>query len=388
MFLGADERPLDKLKENKRAERFEFVTPNRSDLSEISTLFYESVQEASSPSKVLEILEHNSDALLAFKNKSTGRMGVVAILPLNDAGYIALADNRLDTVSPDKKYLCKLGQTPSAIYIWGVGITPYVTAGLGLVMQKLEKPPYVGKPLYAKAANQKSFKFLLNLGFTQGAHIHGFWQPEIFQYVRDSQGLQKTKKDTPSYDSFNPNANSPKKIGIKVVHTSEELSQVFMIRGAAYLGEQGVPWSEDVDGNDYCSAHLIGYVGREPAACLRMRFFANFSKIERLAVLPRFRDTSIAVRIVKAGVDYGKAKGYRRFYGHTAIETGAIWKRFGFAARTMEPIRYKTDQVYFEGDMITRPDHLAISPKTEPYIILRPEGQWHRKGPIEGDKVE
>jgi len=33
------------------------------------------------------------------------------------------------------------------------------------------------------------------------------------------------------------------------------------------------------------ATHLVGYVGAEPAATLRLRYFGDFVKIERLAVL-------------------------------------------------------------------------------------------------------
>ncbi len=55
-----------------------------------------------------------------------------------------------------------------------------------------------------------------------------------------------------------------------------------------------MPYEEEFDGNDFSSTHLLGYVGDEPAGCLRIRYFASFAKIERLAVRHEFRHTRLA----------------------------------------------------------------------------------------------
>src|SRR4051794_24719610 len=63
------------------------------------------------------------------------------------------------------------------------------------------------------------------------------------------------------------------------------------------------PYEEEFDGNDFSATHLIGYVGNEPAACLRVRYFADFAKIERLAVRREFRTTRLAVTVMRAGIE-------------------------------------------------------------------------------------
>ena len=384
MHQVIEARPLDQLKGNRKSENFKFIEPTKDVIFELSQLFYDNVDKASPPDVVDSVLAHNSDILMVFQNQKTRRLGAVIILPLTKSGHIALSDDRLDTVNPDLKHVCKKGEKPSAIYIWGVGITPDTTPGFALVMEKFDRAPYTGCPLYAKAAHRKAARLLHNLGFTEGAYIYGSYSAELFAYERDADIEDVKFEGKTSYDSYDPAGAKPNEIGVKVVHNANELSQVFMIRGAAYIGEQGIPYSEDVDGNDYSSTHLIAYVGHEPAACMRMRFFAGFAKIERLAVLPHFRHTAAATRIVKAGIELGKAKGYQRFYGQSELETMAIWRRVGFIQRTEEAVQYKTDRKYYEGDMVTSRHPKPVTPLSGPYVILRPEGQWHREGPLDG----
>ena len=113
--------------------------------------------------------------------------------------------------------------------------------------------------------------------------------------------------------------------------------QVVAIRGAVYLSEQSCPYDEEFDGNDFCAMHLIGSVDREPAGCLRLRFFADFAKLERLAVRHEFRGTSLALDMCRAAKELSRLKGYTRIYGHVQPRLIPFWKRLG--ARPMEARR-------------------------------------------------
>jgi hypothetical protein len=73
--------------------------------------------------------------------------------------------------------------------------------------------------------------------------------------------------------SANPN---PRSISIRIARDPNDLMLVTAIRAAVYLAEQDCPIEEEFDGNDLVAAHFIGFVGTEPAGCLRVRFFGEF----------------------------------------------------------------------------------------------------------------
>ena len=77
---------------------------------------------------------------------------------------------------------------------------------------------------------------------------------------------------------------NPPSISIRIARDPNDLMLVTAIRAAVYLAEQDCPIEEEFDGNDLVAAHFIGFVGTEPAGCLRVRFFGEFAKVERLAV--------------------------------------------------------------------------------------------------------
>ena len=82
----------------------------------------------------------------------------------------------------------------------------------------------------------------------------------------------------PSSASINQRA-----ITIRIARDPNDLMLVTAIRAAVYMAEQDCPIEEEFDGNDLVAAHFIGFVGTEPAGCLRVRFFGDFAKVERLA---------------------------------------------------------------------------------------------------------
>lgn len=92
-------------------------------------------------------------------------------------------------------------------------------------------------------------------------------------------------------------------VSIRVASSLNDLMQVVAIRAAAFLAEQSCPYGEEFEGNDFCALHLIGSINDEPAGCLRVRFFADFAKLERLAVRHEFRRSRLAFDIVRTGIN-------------------------------------------------------------------------------------
>jgi predicted GNAT family N-acyltransferase len=174
-----------------------------------------------------------------------------------------------------------------------------------------------------------------------------------------------------------------KTISIRVAASLSDLMQVVAIRAAVYMAEQECPYDEEFDGNDFCTMHLIGSVGSEPAACMRIRFFADFAKLERLAVRHEFRGTALVFEIARAAKELCRLKGYTRIYGHALERLIPFWKRLG--ARPMEPRRpvIFSDFSYTEMLIPTEPHPNALSLESDPYVLIRPEGEWDKPGPLE-----
>jgi len=177
--------------------------------------------------------------------------------------------------------------------------------------------------------------------------------------------------------------NVSKSMSVRIARDMTDLMLVTAIRSAVYLAEQDCPMDEEFDGNDLVAAHFIGFIGKEAVACLRVRFFGDFAKVERLAVRHQYRKSRIAFKLVQASVDYVKRKGFRRIYGQAQDRLVNFWAHFG--ARPLGDNRKLTfsDFSYTEMLLEFEPDQNAITLDSDPYVIIRPEGEWDTPGILE-----
>ncbi len=171
-----------------------------------------------------------------------------------------------------------------------------------------------------------------------------------------------------------------RRITIRIARNLNDLMIVASIRSAVYLAEQDCPYEEEFDGNDLVAAHFIGFIDDEPVACLRARFFADFAKVERLAVRRQYRRSTIAFRLVRACVAFLKRKGYRRIYGQAQDRLVDFWARFGAKPLGHNRKLVFSDFSYTEMLLELEPDPRAITIDSDPYVIIRPEGDWDRPG--------
>jgi predicted GNAT family N-acyltransferase len=177
--------------------------------------------------------------------------------------------------------------------------------------------------------------------------------------------------------------SSSKAITIRIARDPNDLMTVFAIRSAVYLAEQDCPMEEEFDGNDLVAAHFLGFVGNEPVACLRVRFFGDFAKVERLAVRHQFRKSRVSFKLVQASVEYVKRKGFRKIYGQAQDRLVDFWAHFG--AKPLPAKREITfsDFSYTEMLLEIEPSPDAITLESDPYVIIRPEGEWDEPGVLD-----
>ena len=124
-------------------------------------------------------------------------------------------------------------------------------------------------------------------------------------------------------------SNRPE-ITIKLASTSDEMMQCFMLRAAVFMGEQQCPYWEEYDGNDYTASHLILYVDGEPAASIRVRWFAGFAKLERAIILKRYRSYGLFIPFVHWAKEFCRKKGYPKAYLHGQKRLWPIFEKDGF----------------------------------------------------------
>lgn len=172
-----------------------------------------------------------------------------------------------------------------------------------------------------------------------------------------------------------------------MVSRPDDIARVFAIRFAVFGVEQRCPYEEEFDGNDLCASHVLGLVDGEPAGSLRIRYFASFAKLERLAVLPRFRDRSVARLVVGKGIELCRRKGYAMLYAQAQLRLAGFWGQFGFHPLTRNVALVFSDHEYVELVAEVDPHADAITINSDPYVIIRPEGEWDTPGILERSSI-
>ena len=382
-FLTAERRgrhKLDELDAVRVAKHLLLFRPSEAVVEAVMAKARLAIPGLAATDDVQRILHFNPDCMFAvarrskFDSATPSAEGFIAILPLNELGLQLLALDALNTKNPDTKFLAKPGERPAGIYMWGVYAPGPLAAGMALFMEEIATPQYAGINLYSRPNTDIGRRFNQVLGLTEGAKIGEVEAPHLWVFPRTPQ--------RPLYDSYSPDA-APGEIGVTVARSFNDLARVIAVRGAVYLGEQECPYDEEYDGNDLSATHLLGYVGREPAGCVRIRFFADFAKIERMSIRQEFRKTRVAIQLIRATFLFCRKKGYTRIYGHSQARLVNFWTRFGF--RVMEGgngfVFSDFDYVEILAEVERDPDCVTLG--ADPYVLIRPEGRWDIPGILE-----
>lgn len=374
--LGLEVRELGK--------KFVVFTPGGAAISEIAGSGARAIGGVATSDCVRQVVSHNPDSLWAVTRKSRYDAanpvpeGFFAFLMLNAEGLRRLAEGTLDGANPDLSLLASQHERPAGIYSWAVYAPRGLAAALPLVMQKISSPLYQGVDIFARPTTDDGARFVESVGLRQGAVING----RVASHLHWLKRSPTEAPEPPIYDSYST-SNGPSQIGVTVARTIDDVLRVFSVRSAVYCAEQHCPHEEEFDGNDFSATHLLGYIGHEPAGCVRIRCFADFAKVERVAIRREFRKSRLAHRLIRAAIELCRTKGYRRLYGQPRTDLLRFYSHFGFLQfEGGKGLRFSdVDYVEVVLDLDRAPGALAIG--TNPYVLIRPEGRWHTPGILE-----
>ncbi len=166
--------------------------------------------------------------------------------------------------------------------------------------------------------------------------------------------------------------------------TSEELFKDAMaVRKQVFVKELNIPAAKEFDGNDYCAAHVVAYIQKRhrrlPIGTMRIRFFSDFVKFERMAVTRNFRKTNVSEDIMQFGIHYASLKGYRQVYGMCKQELLPRWQQCGYhEVKGAEHVE-QNGMILIPICMDLPENPHAIRITSHPTLLTALEGHWHDK---------
>ncbi len=179
---------------------------------------------------------------------------------------------------------------------------------------------------------------------------------------------------------------SHNQIRTEVVTTYQQLQHAHAIRSICFMEENGIPARHEFDGNDYQATHIIVYAGQEPIGTMRIRWFKDFAKLERLAFREAYRNTHVMKAFVFFAFNHIARKGYDKAIAHAQPKYARLW-RIVFGCRNAEG----KAPVYFDGhpepyiELVKEltPPLNAISASTDTAVLFRTEGFWDEPSEFE-----
>jgi predicted GNAT family N-acyltransferase len=318
---------------------------------------------------IRRVLDKNPLAIRLCRPKrgSENEAGLLALLPLNQAGFDAVMDGLFSGLDPDPDWVCAPDEEPEAVYVWLVhmpGTFGRCLGAIGLTFDSIMAEP---KPLFSRATNRHSVRLHQQAGFMQARSFFPQCNADL-QVVFPEQPIQSADRNA---------------ITVRIARTVEDIFKVFSVRSATYIAEQFCFYDEEFDGNDFCSTQILGEMGGDAAGCVRLRFFGDFAKLERLAVRREYRTSRLAYRLVRDALEHCRKKGYTKVYGHSRLDLVRFWKVFGFKPIEGRPAFTFANVRYVEILAELEPHPAAIRIGLDPMAMIRPEGVWDRPGPFD-----
>lgn len=371
-------RNLDYLKTHELCESLRVFTPFPEQISKLIAQARQDMPILASVDAIQRVARSNPDSFWAigrtakYGPEGLQPSGFVAFLMLNEKGREALLAGDLDAGNPLPAYLTGQHQRPAAIYVWALHARSNLTPALALVMEKLQTPTYRTVDFLARAATDEGAKFLVALGFEHKCEANG----GSFHHFKRHFGVPAPNLQISREDKQN---NRPP-VNVRTVKSFTEFMQLVSIRSSVYMGEEHCPFDEEFDGNDFSATQVLGSIRQEPAGCMRIRYFANFAKLERLAVRKEFRGFGLARELISYSKSLCQLKGYQSLLVHARADKTEFWERFGFSCVPNRADILFSDFKYVE--MLAQlPAHpTPITAGIDPYVLLRPEGSWDAPG--------
>lgn len=113
--------------------------------------------------------------------------------------------------------------------------------------------------------------------------------------------------------------------------SSEVYKNAFYIRKTVFVEEQNVPAELEVDDLETKTLHVVGYNNGEPSVAARIyEKEPHIYKVQRVAVLKKFRRLGKGIELMKAIEDYAKTLGARKLKLDSQDHAIPFYEKIGF----------------------------------------------------------
>jgi len=327
---------------------------------------------------VQHLRDRNADILRVIEGLGESNdPTMIAYLPLSEEGAARLLDGELSGRDPKAEWIVAEHEAPAAIYIWMLWTPGRLARVLPAMAKMFSEVVPEGCALFSRAMTSHAARLHQAAGFLAADQIYPGAPDWLLVVLPEREMAAPAKAQTKAVAPPAP------KIDVRPVRSFEDMAMIFAVRSSTYISEQFCLYAEEFDGNDFCATHLIGFIDGDPAGCIRLRYFGDFVKVERLAVRREYRRSRLAFKLVREALALARQKGFRRFYGHARLDLVPFWGMFGFRPLAGRDTFKFADVEYREMELDGKANLNPIGIGHDPMVTIRPEGAWDAPGPLE-----
>lgn len=116
----------------------------------------------------------------------------------------------------------------------------------------------------------------------------------------------------------------------KICETWGDVTKCIAVRAIVFCGEQGISYKLEQDEHDVGALHILGEIDGEPVAAGRLRLFADYAKLERVAVRQPWRGRKLGHQLTEYMLDAARERGYVCFKLGAQVHLRAFYESHGF----------------------------------------------------------
>ena len=116
-------------------------------------------------------------------------------------------------------------------------------------------------------------------------------------------------------------------------HSGSAPPEAVAIRRRVFVGEQGVPEADEIDGKDGERTHFLARDASARAiGCACLRPYGGKYKVERVAVLPELRGSGLGRALMDAVEAHARSLGAHELVLHAQAAVVAFYEKQGWAS--------------------------------------------------------
>lgn len=120
---------------------------------------------------------------------------------------------------------------------------------------------------------------------------------------------------------------------IKKAISEEEIKGALFVRKKVFVDEQGIDINIERDNHDWKDAtHVVAVIDGNFVGTARFISTKDGAKIQRMAVLPEYRNNGLGGKILEKLLELIKEQGFKRVYFSAQETAENFYKKFGFSS--------------------------------------------------------